>query len=285
MSRDFLMLGLSGSGKTTFLAALNWALQRPSEGARLRSSGLADATEYINDRTGEWLKCQVVLKTPTGVHADVSLPVETLSGDQARLRCPDLSGEEFRDHWESRQWSIERDREVRKADGLVLFVSALHSYLPVSLAQESQMVGGTPSESEGNVKPASAWLPEYSCLQVQVVELLQFIRHRRRDQPLPVAVVVSAWDRTQGSYESADQWLAKEAPLLWQVLQTNMAVFPFQAYGVSAQGGEYDTDTDQLLKAGPTSRITVVHTENGSPDTDSDLSRPLAWLLLRESAR
>lgn len=278
MTRDFLMLGLSGSGKTTFLAALNWSLQNPPQEARLRSSGLADGTQYINERTKEWIRCQVVEKTPSGRRVDVTLPVETVDGDQAQLHCPDLSGEEFRDHWELRQWSPERDQEVRHARGLILFVSALHSYLPSSLAQEAQAVGG-PEPAQGTVASNRAWTPEDTCLQVQIVELLQFIRLRRRSLPLKVAFVVSAWDRIAGTYNSAEDWLQTEAPLLHQFLHTNSAVFPSRAYGVSAQGGEYATQSVDLLSAGPGERIVVVHRDDGAPAKDRDITRPLAWLV------
>lgn len=280
------MVGLSGSGKTTFLAALNWSTRHPSEDARLVADGQADDTQYINERTHEWAACEPVEKTPAGVHRLVELWLrETATGEKVTLRCPDLSGEMYQDHWKTRQWPQERDEEVSASDGLLVFVSTKERYLPTTLVEEAELVAAVGGAPGAEVPHLEAWAPEHSCQQVQLVELLQFIRNRRGllASPIRTCVVVSAWDLEHGSGSTPDEWLRREAPLLWQALQCNAEVMPSRVFGVSAQGGAYPTEAERLRNIDePVERIMVVGTEHGQAAQNHDITRPLAWLLRKE---
>ena len=65
-------------------------------------------------------------------------------------------------------------------------------------------------------------------------------------------------------------------PLFDQYLKSNYKTNNWKVFGVSAQGGYYDSDLDSLLnKAAPSERIIMA---NGS-SISHDLTEPLQWLM------
>ena len=70
------------------------------------------------------------------------------------------------------------------------------------------------------------------------VDLLQAVLDVR-PEPLPIAVIVSAWDLVGPG--SPQQWLAEHAPLVDQFLRNHPARLPHAVFGVSAQGGDFST--------------------------------------------
>ncbi len=165
---------------------------------------------------------------------------------------------------------------------MLLFVSALRDIDSVTILDA---LGSDELDERSAAEPLSAedppWIPERTPLQVQVVDLLEAMqRSPFQAKPLRVAVIVSAWDLTDGI--SADAWLKKRMPLLDQYLRSGQGAVAVRVYGVSAQGGQLSKkedgpgpDRDRLLKVQPPScRIKIV-----GPDVAAhDLTSPLLWL-------
>jgi hypothetical protein len=95
--------------------------------------------------------------------------------------------------------------------------------------------------------------------------------------------MLSAWDRAGGSGQLPLEYLREKLPLLWQYLEAGTDGWDWRAYGVSAQGGEYDVpggtasvEAKRLREQAEPSRRIVCMVERGK--TAHDLTEPLQWL-------
>lgn len=98
-----------------------------------------------------------------------------------------------------------------------------------------------------------------------------------RTKTKSLGIVVSAWDLVQKADAKIKprSWIEKNMPLLRQYLQSNAPSFEFEAFGVSAQGGDPASEAERLQKFDSQSeRVLVV-----SDDYEGhDLTRVVAWV-------
>ena len=108
----------------------------------------------------------------------------------------------------------------------------------------------------------------------RAADLLQALLDQRSER-LPIAIIVSAWDRVRG-HESPQEWLAERVTLLDQFLASNGDRLPSAVFGVSAQGGDFTAGLpDQLAGEDPWDRAYLV-----GPDGERrDMAAPITWLL------
>jgi Double-GTPase 1 len=287
---QLLLSGLPASGKTTFLAALWQVFETDQFESALSLDAYLGDQRYIVELNRAWANCEELARTQIGNPGLVRVRLQDPDGELIDLEVPDLSGEAFRLHWAERRWDVEFDTQVKDADGVVLMMNTLAPEQPLLSevqAAEAELagVGDEPEDGEGTPSSAAAdasdgqktWSPSDASDQVQMVEHLQFVAERREENPLPVAVVLSAWDQVLESDANAraEDWLRQTMPLLNQYLGTNPGLFPSKAFGVSAQGGDLKQDHDRLLQMNPIDRLIVA--ENGN--SSHDLTLPLAWLV------
>ena len=122
------------------------------------------------------------------------------------------------------------------------------------------------------------WSPALTPTQVKLVEILQFLRVRAfLNRPLPLALIVSAWDLIQNG-EVPSLWFKKRLPLLSQFLEANAETTPFTVFGISAQGGELARANDLQKHTRASDRIVVTAQQ---ATTAHDITAPLKWLLER----
>jgi hypothetical protein len=271
-----LMLGLKGSGKTTFLAALWHLLEAAETTTRLRLSRLQADREYLNDIRNSWLSFEEVGRTTLRVPQHVSVSLEDMTTrDGIELSVPDLSGETYSIQWSARRTSRAFADLARVCTGLFVFIHA-------GAVRRSRVIAPDPTDlREGMVgSPTNSlttdWYAELAPTQVQLVDVIQFVDYLRANGcPLPVAVVISAWDLIHGFRPEA--WLARRMPLLSQFLISRADICPYEAYGVSAQGGDLVEDRKALLGVDvPAHRIRVIE---GSHEEHRDLTAPVKFLL------
>lgn len=282
MTERLTMVGLSGSGKTTYVIALACALDEAGEsGRRLAASQLSPSGTYINRQIGHYGQCNPVTKTRFGDEQDVRFFVrDRQTGLEFELVCPDLSGETYDDCWERRQWSQERDREVAESSGLLIFLRRDRNHAASMLDEEHRLAG---DEQDGAIEPnkAETWSADTASNQVKLVEALQFVR-ARLSRRVRIAVVVSAWDRETVNADDPETWLKVAAPLLWQVLRAHADSMPYRVFGVSAQGGHYPQEAEKLRRIDPSNRPTV---SGGGvdPHQQKDISLPVSWVLFGDA--
>lgn len=284
-SANLVFVGLPGSGKTTFLAALWHVLDDRSSETSLTLKGWSVDRTYLNQITADWQACSQVQRTKLEPEELVVLSLATAAGTTFDLTVPDLSGEAFEQQLLNRKIAVSHHESIQRATGLVLFVHPRvkeGTQLTYS-RQLNAVLDGAPAATaaaEGNTasNAIEAWSIEKLPTQVKLVELLQ-VALESATRKLRVAVVVSAWDLVEKTFAAAPHdYLTREMPLLRQFLESNEDLLDHTVFGVSAQGGDITVDEqkkklldlDDALK-----RIKVLQRAKSS----QDITQPIAWLL------
>lgn len=282
------VLGLSGSGKTTFLAALWDALSRPSEERRpLELARLPEERVYLNSIHERWLRCEPMPKTRTGAGVrQTHLELQTDDDSRFTLQVPDIPGEAFGELWEERAWTDDIRDASSTAQALAVFIHTTNivpAHPLVALLSANNFRALDESEEEDHDPPFS-WNPKDSPTQVKLIDLLQAVYEvSSRRTALPLAIVLSAWDLVASENVSPAAYMASQLPMLEQFLQANTTRFPRHVFGVSAQGGDVTdkTEAERLREIEPASdRVTVVEDSL----VGHDITRPLQWMLTSTAA-
>ncbi|KRB98068.1 hypothetical protein ASE11_14785 [Hydrogenophaga sp. Root209] len=281
--QDIVVLGLPGSGKTTFLAALWHLLTSGEVSTKLQLVRLkADQSAHLNEIAALWRKAKVQERTLHAGDRTVTMWLQAGGDPEFQLSFPDLAGESFQEMWEGRECSHEVAASMRSS-GVLLFVHADKIKPPGWIIDDIE-----DAEAMGlNIEPGKPilWSARLAPTQVKLVDLLQLLQSAPLDAgPRRVAIVLSAWDKAAGSGRQPDDYLAAHLPLLQQYLKHGLdKAWTVKVFGVSAQGGVYDEqgkpakDEAQRIREMdvPSERISVVSAGGRS----HDLTEPLQWLL------
>lgn len=278
-----VIIGLPESGKTTFLAAL-WHVvtSQELEETSLQFGGLdiGDAS-HLNSIAKRWRAARIQDRTSVTGAREVRMNLKTSDGTIISTTFPDAPGETFRQMWEGRDCSKEV-ASMLKGSEVMLFIHADSISRPFWVVDEMQLNKDMGiSNNDGDPEP---WRPELAPTQVQLVDLLQLLRSGPLDTgPRRLVIMLSAWDKVAEEGLSPEQFLEANLPLLWQYLQHGEG-WTVRVYGVSAQGGDYDSNdmtgeplpqAEQLrLLDHPSKRIRIVRADMES----HDLTEPLKWL-------
>ena len=294
-----LVIGLPEAGKTTFLAALWHVAESGEVPDSLSLTKLQGDLSHLNKIRDTWLGCspvgrtQQASQTATMVQTVLSLN-DPISGQTSEVIFPDVAGEVFSIQWEKRQCSKEYDELMAHAGGLLLFIHSVKVNQPErigkkvqdlieALGEDDEVLATTSPQIEVSGNP-TPWSPERSPTQVQLVDLLQTVIRRSRHRiPLRLAVIISAWDLvaqtqlpTRNLQQAPSDWLKTRLPFLDQFLTSNGDKLEKRVYGVSASGGDYSTQQDQLLKALISSQRIVVEGESCGKH---DITAPVRWVM------
>jgi hypothetical protein len=283
ISNQFVMIGLPATGKTSFLAALWYLVQHGEVEHGLTLERMEGDSKHLNQISNLWASCEVVPRTSTNSERIVSMVLnDTSTKKNITLTFPDLSGESFMSQWVDRHFTATYDEFLKESVGGVLFLSSLNYQKPARIASALLLLkemgeAGQPNEEKDD-EGSIPWDPTHAPTQVQLVELLQFIAGREYfNPPFRLALVISAWDDVLKVKKiSPAKWLAEEMPFLSQFLESNRRLFDFNAYGVSAQGGDYNKDVDELTRMSASERIRI---EGDGVTNPHDLTELLTWLM------
>ncbi|WP_371184519.1 TRAFAC clade GTPase domain-containing protein [Xanthomonas sacchari] len=290
------IIGLPGSGKTTFLAAL-WELvneRRVTKLLAFDSIGDNDHT-YLRRIVTVWRRATEQARTSlTGLSA-VKMNLKDSAGKVVEIAVPDAPGEDFRAMWEDRE--LGRVLGDSLADGnIMLLLNGDKVKAPAWVTERAAQRKAT-GKQKAETLPRD-WHPSLAPTQVQLVDLLQLISHAPvGPSGRKIVVMISAWDKVEGERLTPDAFLRQKLPLLAQYLEAARDNWTAQVYGVSAQGGEYDgneanaqpLDAESPKKKGKNgrdaerlrevdiaaNRIRLVFGERES----NDLTEPLRWLM------
>ena len=282
--RSVVVMGLPGSGKTTFLAAL-WHLVSEGEiSSKLKYESLRSGDpEHLNEIARRWREARKQERTSVSGDKIVSMILKAEGGAPQTVTFPDLAGEAFSQMWERR----ECDEAVvpwLKNPGVLLFVHADKIKVPKWVIDEKLLMEemGIEREEENVVD----WSPGVAPTQVQLTDLLESMQSTALDVgPRRLAIILSAWDKAAGRKLTPDEYLAKRMPLFSQFLKHGLDPrWEVRIYGVSAQGGDYDDDektkspeASRLRKIDLASERIQVTYAGADPH---DLTEPLQWLLM-----
>ena len=279
-----VMIGMPDTGKTTFLAALWYAVATTgAQHSGMRLSKLRGDTSYLDRIQSNWLRYEMVERTKLSSEGSAELDLfDTNQTESITFHIPDLSGERFRHQLESRVVDLNYAELVRDAAGAMLFVHAggIKDTTSIDDANEIASVFSEDNPSPGEeADDLVGWDAQLVSTQVAAVDLLQILLTLRADrQPMALSVVISAWDLVIDYGRPPDQFLAERVPLLSQFLQANDDRFLSTVFGVSAQGGRLNTqeDSDRLARniLNTEDRVVVQHGSNQS----HDITLPIQWL-------
>lgn len=279
------IVGLPGSGKTTFLAAL-WHLVRSNDidDCRLKFDSLKEGNyQHLMDIEARWLSAKEQERTQVAGVRTVSMDLSDREGRPVRVTFPDVPGEDYQHMWEQR--AIADDLAHTLSGGnIMLLLNGNKIEAPNWVYDEAELCRKLSLPlPQGE---AVAWQPSLAPTQVQLVDLLQTLRRPPLDcGPRRLAVMISLWDKASGEGKLPEPFLAEKLSLLDQYLRSGRDLWSWRVYGVSAQGGDYDSTQEGGIPSAqaallrekdiPSERIRLVHGDAES----HDLTEPLEWLM------
>jgi GTPase SAR1 family protein len=270
-----MICGLPASGKTTFLGALAYSINSQEIETSLKYGGLAEDRTYLNQLADCWLNCEAMSRTIIGSNNSIELK---LMSDISRvnLTIPDLSGETWGTLWSERQTTKEISELCNYAKGIMLFVHC-DQYVKLQTVVEQNAQNNALEEDE-NIEDVEVWNPiEHTPTQTIIVDILQSLNNSKMSgNRKKLVVMLSAWDKAEQCGQTPIEYLNEHFPLLSQFLEVNFYFSKIKILGISAQGGDLNSESDRLSACDlPTSRIKI--TEKNA--TYNDITIPLKWLL------
>jgi len=273
----FMLLGEQATGKSSLLVALYGALvNRRIEDLRIVRT--IDDVEFLSRGLLAFGRQESLRRTE--IDSDARLLVELARADQlVTLDIPDRSGELLKHMLDARVWDSGLLAQIRLAEGAMLFLRADQLIaeaspppLPASADESSEPFAETVAVQ---APPAPPWSPALMPADARAVDLLQSLLDQR-SEPLPLAIIISAWDSVGDPGPSPRDWLAESVRLLDQYLESNAERLPHAVFGVSAQGGDFSSGlAGELIRADPWDRAYLV----GPDGLRETLASPILWLL------
>jgi len=276
-NKGLLFIGLPESGKTTYLGALWYYIFSNPADSKYRCDSLANTElEYLNSISRSWASCEDVIRTSQVKVEKVTINMRETETDQTiSLIIPDISGETFKKQFEDREWEEDFDTILENSNGILLFIDPRDKKnRPKFIYHENQHFKIF-DEDYVNDNPQQTWNEDLAPSQVKLVDFLQMVDWSKPNAIKKISIIISCWDLIN-SDEKPEDWLAKEMPLLSQYLKSNSNIFLTKYFGISSQGGSYDTDDarELLLQKDPLQRIII---NDGEKITNNILS-PLLWI-------
>jgi hypothetical protein len=269
-------LGEFATGKSTYVVVLYGALvNNAADPVGLRD--VEDEVGFLNRGLQELAAERRVPRTDSDTEGTARLRASTPFGEMT-VNLPDRSGDRLRMMIDGRAWDHDLHAVVGDLDGALLFLHVMR-FDPGRSAEELDLLLAGEEQPQPDPGPSEEdpvpWTPSLMPSDVRAVDLLQALL-TRRTAPLPLAVMLSAWDCVIGDQPPA-AWLAANAPLLFQFLNTHQVELPHTVFGVSAQGFDFsnpDGAEGELSARDPWDRASVLDGEGAQVS----LAQPLLWL-------
>lgn len=251
-AKNYCMLGLPASGKTTFLAAFTYMLMEHTKEVSLHMKPGASPegfTAQFREEIDRWTNFLPL--NHTGVGQIHRMKYTLYSADEVPyiLDVPDRSGETFRSMIEDRYIDDNMREDWSRADEILFFVNfekmdmgdkdALFTEIPPKI----QEIMAESSENASAGEKTFMFPDQYA-----LVELLQMLYDIRKDIT-KIKFIISAWDKVQEENKEAGKILPEEIfqdklPLVYQFICANTEEFAVQYWGVSAQGGDLQDEAE-----------------------------------------
>ena len=206
------------------------------------------------------------------------------------VHIPDLGGETLRLLVEDRVWHRRLEDTVAASNAMLLFLHPEKVRLPITIAMAEQILSrgrlpaGTDgletsdklSAESGTERELPKFRPGNACTAAQCLDALEnILAYQRTQWPVRLGIVISAWDTVDGLPTPAS-WLKERLPALHSFVNANTDMVDWRVYGVSAQGGRYPGQREELLAQG--SVRNRVYAQNANGDAVA-LTEPLRWVL------
>lgn len=280
---ELVLLGGPNSGKTHYAGQLYGRLRRRPGLLRLRSD---QGTPPDLSALEEVLLCleegRAADHTSALSWAEVTLPLVDAQENAIDLRWPDYGGEQLRAVFEQRVVSEAWRSRLIRADGWVLLIRLKGEIVYPDALEEL-----TKSQEERSVNTARVASWDANAYWVELLQLLLHVAGlgevSRLRRPR-LTVLLSCYDELQKPETPSltvrpRDLLARTLPLVSSFIDSNWLDDAVSIWGLSALGRPLTLKGEDavFVDEGPESQGWVIPPEGGAPD--SDLSKPLAWLL------
>ena len=247
-STKFFMVGMPGSGKTTYLAMLSNMLVDGSNDTKLskKVEDMPEGYEYFNEFGKQLLECKELGRTRRLVYNNLRIPLWDALENEYLLDVPDISGEVFRDLVKDRRITQEIVDRIQESDCLLFFINyknmSWEKRIPIQKENtgEKNICVNKKEASDSNLTDIR------EANQSEVVELLQTLLDLKLNRPY-IRFVLSAWDKVENEKCKdilPSKFVEEMFPLLYQFVETNSKYFKAEYWGVSAQGGDFQNPKD-----------------------------------------
>lgn len=231
MNKNYYIIGLPDSGKTSFVGALGYFLTMSTENVSAFYLDKINNMDYINQVAEQWAKCEKAIRTNETAYYNVSLNlIDRENGDKVNISMPDQSGEIFRHIINNKLIDEEKYKQLLGCGKVLIFINP-------SRIKTDALIPDIPkeirNETDENVEMSKK--PQLN-IQAEYVQMLQYLYFIRKSQT-NLKIIVSAWDMYP-EYDLPEYVLKDKVPLVWQYLHTNKEHFDCEYWGISAQGGD-----------------------------------------------
>ena len=269
MNKNYYIIGLPESGKTSFIGALGFYLVWGNTNMSKFLMDTVNYMVYINDVAMQWAKCEKVSRTNKNAFYNIILNlVEKETGNKVNIKIPDQSGETFRHIINERVINEEKYRQLLDCSDFLIFIN------PSRLKRDA-LIPDIPEE----IRNETSEEIEMSCephlnIQAEYVQILQYLYYIKKNA-INLKIIVSAWDM-YSEYKIPEQVLKDKVPLVWQYLHTNIEKFKCEFWGISAQGGDLDDQKIQERLVDYDNQIERIIVVNHSGEQSNDITSILA---------
>ncbi len=284
LESSIVVIGLPASGKTTYLAALWHSVTSQELETKLSFGRLTLGNQnHLNTIAARWR--EAIIQDRTAITGDkiVSMNLITESDQTVKITFPDLPGELYQDILSNRDCRSDLIEHF-SSKGVLLFIHADTIEYPRWVHDDNQL--GLQCGLEAGEENPTEWEPSFAPTQVKIVDLLQVLSSPPLDVGVrKLSIMLSAWDKVEDENLHPAEYISQKMPLLNQYLKHNTDCWDYKIFGLSAQGGDYDTsdntessnpEAERLRELDtPTSRIKLSEAESAT----HDLTKPLAWII------
>lgn len=227
---NVLIAGLIGSGKSTLIGALAYAIKTGKSSYKFvdRPEDLTPLAKLYKP----WLSLTPVNRTALGNSETFEFSLKKETGPQVSISIPDYAGEDF-ERLISKQSEILRHWGGEK-NALIYLIKDFE----LDILEESFI---TEAENR-SISPIHTFSLELTTSQVKNILLLKELLKLARWKS--VVIGISAWDRYDNNY-LPDAFLKEKAPVLHNYIKKYLPKTTI--IGVSAQGAEYTETLRQEL--------------------------------------
>ncbi|TDT61719.1 hypothetical protein [Frigoribacterium sp. PhB116] len=258
-----VLVGLPHAGKSSYLALLYLAILK-RERCSIELATSKDDREHVNALMQALLMCKEAPRTEVAQKKGLKLSIRDRNGSEGVLEIPDLSGETWQDVLETASVDVGLSEEMGRAAAAVIFlhVGDFTADPLISEVNAGADALGAEATPEG-VSPSS-----HGPSQVDIAQLLQSVDELAGGS-CDISIVLSAFDLVDSV--APRQWLDDNAPLLSQYIYANRTRRHIRVFGLSAQGGDFATDSESLSKRDGLERASVVDEDGERVDVDEPI--------------
>lgn len=261
-----LIAGLPNAGKTTYIAALNGAIQQEGK-SRLSYAGRTSEIQYVNKVTTQWLEGKVVDHSTDDEPKYINWPLKK-NDDVINIIIPDMKGEMYQDIINN-DFNEGLEEFCKGVSGIFFFINDIVKPVLKDHVQNIVSTDGDANENQQEESAVSLSIEKVNDV-VKAILVLKYLRNLIGDVRL--AVAVSSWDMIESTYPSIEEYMKSECSALYNYVRYHFEDYKF--YGVSAQGLKYDDHTGSLDKITVDGKRAFIFTT----EKEYDLSIPLDYL-------